>query len=147
RPAYEKLVARLEKRGRTGWVADEMAVLTSPDTYRLDPELAWLRLKGRVRKPRELAVLIELAAWREREAQARDVPRSRVLKDEVIEEVAQRQPRDAQALGGLRALPQGFERSRSAESILGAVERGLARDHSTLPPLAEPRGQVNGSGA
>jgi ribonuclease D len=137
RPAYEKLVGRLEKRGRASWVGDEMAVLTSPDTYRLDPELAWLRLKGRVRKPKELAVLIELAAWREREAQSRDVPRSRVLKDEVIQEVAQRQPRD----------PLGFERSRSAGDILAAVQRGLSREPSSLPRLAEPRGPVNGSGA
>jgi ribonuclease D len=147
RPAYEKIVGRLEKRGRVSWVADEMAVLTSPDTYRLEPELAWQRLRGRVRKPKELAVLIELAAWREREAQSRDVPRSRILKDEVIQEVAQRQPRDAASLGALRALPQGFERSRSADGIIAAVERGLARDPASLPSLGEPRAHVNGSGA
>jgi ribonuclease D len=147
RPVYEKLVARLEKRGRASWVADEMAVLTSPETYRMDPESAWVRLKGRIRKPRELAVLIEVAAWREREAQARNVPRGRVVKDEVIQEVAQRQPRDAQQLGHLRVVPQGFERSRAAEGLLGAVERGLARDPATLPVLAEPRVMPNGSGA
>src|ERR1700730_14829153 len=83
RDVYLKLVADLQERGRAEWVEDEMRVLTSPDTYRLEPENAWQRLKTRVRKPKELAVLIEVAAWREREAQARDVPRGRVLRDEV----------------------------------------------------------------
>ncbi|HML12639.1 MAG TPA: ribonuclease D, partial [Xanthobacteraceae bacterium] len=74
RDVYLALAADLERRGRAEWVREEMEVLTSPDTYRLDPESAWERLRTRVRKPRDLAVLIELAAWREREAQARDVP-------------------------------------------------------------------------
>ena len=75
RDVYLKLSADLERRGRIDWVREEMEVLTSPETYRMDPEHAWERLKTRVRKPKELAVLIEVAAWREREAQARDVPR------------------------------------------------------------------------
>ena len=83
RDVYLALVADLERRGRADWVQDEMSVLTSPDTYRMEPDNAWQRLKTRVRKPKELAVLIEVAAWREREAQTRDVPRSRVLKDDV----------------------------------------------------------------
>lgn len=147
RPVYEKLAHRLEKRGRTHWLEDEMAVLTSPDTYRLDPDIAWMRLRGRVRKPKDLAVLIELAAWREREAQQRDVPRGRILKDDVIQEVAARQPRDIGQLGSLRALPQGYERSRAAQDILAAVERGLARDHATLPPLLDSRPPASGSAA
>ena len=83
RDVYLALVEDLKRRGRADWVQDEMSVLTSPETYRMEPENAWQRLKTRVRKPKELAVLIEVAAWREREAQTRDVPRSRVLKDEV----------------------------------------------------------------
>src|SRR6266480_1633877 len=75
RDVYLKFVADLRERGRAEWVEDEMRVLTSPDTYRLEPENAWQRLKTRVRKPKELAVLIEVAAWRESEAQARDLPR------------------------------------------------------------------------
>ncbi len=80
RKVYEKLAADLDKRGRTNWVEAEMNMLTSPETYRMDPARAWERLKTRVRKPKELAVLMEIAAWREREAQTRDVPRSRVLE-------------------------------------------------------------------
>ena len=79
-------------RGRTDWVRDEMEVLTSPDTYRADPASAWERLKTRVRKPKELAMLMEVAAWREREAQARDVPRGRVLKDDTIGDIAVQAP-------------------------------------------------------
>src|SRR5205807_271742 len=88
RDVYLKLAADLEKQGRTEWMRDEMKVLTSPATYRMEPERAWQRLKTRVRKPRELAVLMEIAAWREREAQTRDVPRARVLKDELVGDIA-----------------------------------------------------------
>src|SRR5262245_3575726 len=92
RQVYLALSADLERRGRADWVGEEMEVLTSPDTYRADPESAWERLRTRARKPKELAVLIEVAAWREREAQARDVPRGRVLKDDVIGDIATHAP-------------------------------------------------------
>src|SRR5215831_13147661 len=84
RDVYLKLAGDLDKRGRSDWMREEMEELTSPDTYRFEPEHAWERLKTRVRKPKELAVLMEVAAWREREAQERDIPRGRVLKDDVI---------------------------------------------------------------
>src|SRR5665811_2354192 len=92
RNVYLKLAADLDKRGRSNWVEAEMSVLTSPETYRMEPDKAWERLKSRVRKPKELAVLIEVAALREREAQTRDVPRSRVLKDEVRGDIAVQAP-------------------------------------------------------
>src|SRR5438132_2071656 len=92
RDVYLALSADLEKRARTDWMREEMKVLTSPTTYRFEPEHAWERLKTRVRKPKELAVLIEVAAWREREAQERDVPRGRVLKDDVISDIAVQPP-------------------------------------------------------
>src|SRR5690606_3228329 len=88
RDVYRKLNADLQKRGRTEWLREEMDILTSPETYRMDPENAWQRLRARVRKPKELAVLIEVAAWREREAKARDVPRGRILKDDVVADIA-----------------------------------------------------------
>ena len=135
RQVYLKLVDDLRHRGRAEWVEDEMRILTSPETYRLEPENAWQRLKTRVRKPKELAVLIEVAAWREREAQARDVPRSRVLKDEVIADLAVQAPTSAEKLTHLRSLPKGFERSRWGEQIVETVKRGLARDPKSLPQL------------
>src|SRR6266481_941494 len=145
RDVYLKLVADLRERGRAEWVEDEMRVLTSPDTYRLEPENAWQRLKTRVRKPKELAVLIEVAAWREREAQARDVPRSRVLKDEAIADIAVHAPMTIERLANLRSLPKGFDRSKWGADIVAAVQRGIARDPAGLPKIERPRGNSNGA--
>src|SRR5271155_745783 len=145
RDVYLALVEDLKKRGRADWVQDEMQILTSPETYRMDPDSAWQRLKTRARKPRELAVLIEVAAWREREAQARDVPRSRVLKDEVIGDIAVQAPTTTEKLKNLRSLPKGFERSRWGEAIVAAVERGLDRDVKTLPLHARAQPVTNGA--
>src|SRR5262245_54187371 len=123
---------------------EEMKVLTSPDTYRFEPEHAWERMKARVRKPKELAVLMEVAAWREREAQGRDIPRGRVLKDDAVADIAVQAPTSIDKLGSLRSLPRGFERSKWGEAIVAAVERGLARDPRTLPRLERPRPVLNG---
>jgi len=144
RDVYLKLCADLEKRGRSDWMREEMKVLTSPETYRFEPEHAWERLKTRVRKPKELAVLIEVAAWREREAQERDVPRGRVLKDDVIGDIAVQAPTTTERLAGLRSLPKGFERSKWGEAIVEAVRLGLARDPKTLPQLERPKPPING---
>src|SRR5271155_5058155 len=145
RQVYLALVEDLKRRGRADWVGDEMGVLTSPETYRMDPESAWRRLKTRVRKPKELAVLIEVAAWREREAQSRDVPRSRVLKDEVIGDIAVQAPTTTERLKNLRSLPKGFERSRWGEAIVAAVERGLASDLKNLPRPVRMPPNANGT--
>ncbi len=144
---YEALSADLERTGRSEWLAEEMEVLTSPDTYQADPANAWKRLSGRMRKPKEIAVLMEVAAWREREAQDRDVPRSRVLKDEAVIDVATSQPRSVEALGRLRSIPSGFERSRTGAEILAAVERGLERDPKTVPVPERSRARGAGGGA
>jgi ribonuclease D len=145
REVFLSLSADLQGRGRSEWVGEEMEVLTSPDTYRADPESAWERLKTRVRKPRELSVLMEVAAWREREAQSRDVPRGRVLKDEAIGDIAMNAPTTTERLASLRSLPRGFERSKWGAEIIEAVKRGLARDLSELPRLDKPRQGINGS--
>ena len=83
-------------------------MLTSPETYRVEPDNAWQRLRTRVRKPKELAVLIEVAAWREREAKARDVPRGRVLKDDLVADIAIQAPTTIERLSSLRSLPEGL---------------------------------------
>jgi ribonuclease D len=147
RDVYLKLKAELERSGRTEWVQEEMALLTSPDTYSQEPERAWMRLRTRVRRPRELAVLMEMAAWREREAQARDLPRQRVLKDDALIEIVQQQPKTADELGRLRSLPKGYERSRAGETILSAVTAGLARDPKNLPRLTREKPMSNGASA
>src|SRR5215216_6604591 len=145
RDVYLKLSADLERRDRTDWVMREMEVLTSPSTYQLEPERAWERLKTRVRKPKDLAVLMEIAAWREREAQARDVPRGRVIKDEVISDIAVHAPTTPEKLAHLRSIPKGFERSKWGSDILAAVARGLARDPKTVPRFERTASAPNGA--
>ena len=147
RDVYQALAARLAQQKRIEWVREEMEVLTSPETYRLDPETAWQRLKLRVRKPIELAVLRALAAWREQEAQTRDVPRSRVLKDDAIYEIAAQQPTTQATLGQLRTIPRGFERSRAAGDILAAVRAALEIPKDELPRVPRHRAAANGNGA
>jgi ribonuclease D len=139
RDIYSYLRVKLEESGRLSWLDDEMTLLTSPSTYEQHPENAWERFRNRVRKPRDLAVLMEVAGWREAEAQTRDVPRSRVLKDDVLIELVLAAPKTAESLGNLRAFPRGMERSRAGLDILAAVERGLGRDPKTLPKLERER--------
>src|SRR5262245_19520461 len=145
RDVFKTLDADLKKRGRNDWVSEEMEILTSPRTYDNEPSRAWERLKSRVRNPKELAVLMEVAAWREREAQTRDVPRSRVLKDDAIGDIATHGPTSLERLANLRSIPKGFERSKWGSDIVAAVERGLARDPQSLPKLDRPRGNAGAS--
>ena len=121
---YEWMKARLEKTGRAAWVAEEVAALQDPSLYRLDPELAWKRLKPRTANKRFLAVLASLAAWREREAQARDIPRGRVLKDEALTEIAAHPPETPEALERVRAVPKGFANSRLGKGLSEAIAHG-----------------------
>jgi ribonuclease D len=146
RDVYLALADDLARRGRSEWVGEEMEILTSPETYRVEPENAWQRLKTRVRKPKELAVLIEIAAWREREAQARDLPRGRVLRDEVLGDIAIQAPTSFERLSHVRSLPKGFERSRWGADVIETVQRGLARDLKSLPPIDRQK-STNANGA
>ncbi len=147
RDVYAALSRQLEAEGRGDWVESEMAVLTSVGTYRTEPEDAWQRLKMRVRKPIELLVLQKLAAWREREAQSRDVPRGRVLKDDALFEVATQQPVTPEAMAQLRTLGRGFERSRTGEEILSIVRRAVETPRQDLPKIPKQRSGGEASGA
>jgi ribonuclease D len=135
RNVYVHLKQMLEKTGRTPWLQEEMAILTDPATYDIDPANAWQRLKLRVKGRKCLAVLVELAAWRERLAQSLDVPRGRVLRDDALYDIANQIPMSAEALGQLRTLSDGFARSQRAKEILDAVKAGLVRDPKTLPKV------------
>jgi ribonuclease D len=136
RDVYLSLKADLEKSKRSGWLEEEMASLTDPATYKSHPDDAWRRLKLRVKSRKALAVLIELAAWRERLAQSQDVPRGRILRDEALYDIANQAPATAEQLGELRTLSDGFARSARAKDIIEAVKRGVARDMKTVPPLS-----------
>jgi ribonuclease D len=125
RVIYEWMKARLEKTGRASWVAEEVAALQDPTLYRIDPEHAWRRLKPRTTNKRFLAVLASLAAWREREAQARDIPRGRVLKDEALSEIAAHPPETPEALERIRMVPKGFANSKLGKGLTEAIAVGL----------------------
>src|SRR6478735_7235991 len=131
---YEWMKVRLEKTGRQSWVAEEVAALQDPALYKLDPDQAWKRLKPRTSNKRFLAVLAALAAWREREAQVRDIPRGRVLKDEALTEIAAHPPETPEALERIRAVPKGFTNSKMGKGLLEAILQG-----GSAPP---PEGAV-----
>jgi ribonuclease D len=121
RVIYEWMKARLEKTGRESWVAEEVSALQDPALYKLDPEMAWKRLKPRTSSKRFLAVLASIAAWREREAQARDIPRGRILKDEALTEIAAHPPETGEALERIRAVPKGFTNSKMGKGLMDAL--------------------------
>jgi ribonuclease D len=124
RTIYEFLKRKLEESGRSAWVQEEIAALQDPALYALDPASAWKRLKPRTSNKRFLAMLATLAAWREREAQERDIPRGRVLKDEALSEIAAHPPEGAEALERIRAVPKGFANSRFGRGLMEAIEQG-----------------------
>jgi ribonuclease D len=147
RDVYLELVSRLEAAGRGDWVADEMAVLESRSTYEIEPEDAWKRLKMRVKKPVELCVLQHVAAWREREAKARNVPRGRVIKDDALYEIAQQQPKDAEALSRLRTIPRGWERSQQGATLVEIVNEALETPKDAMPRLPRQKQAPEGAQA
>jgi ribonuclease D len=143
RQVYELLSKELEKTGRAKWVEEEEATLTDPATYRLDPSEAWRRLKARSGNKRFLQVLAGVAAWREREAQTRDVPRNRILKDEALLEIASHPPPDAEHLSQIRALPNGYANSRAGKALMAALKDALAGPpppEFMVPPERRARG-------
>ena len=125
RVVYEKLQAKLQKNNRAEWLIEEMQLLTDPGTYDTEPLESWRRLKPRNPSQKLLRVLRELAAWRESEAQRLDIPRSRVLRDESILEIAAHAPTDSEQLARTRGLSRGMVEGKQGAAILAAVQRGL----------------------
>lgn len=140
RQVYLKLKARLEQNGRTLWLSEEMARLTDPETYAMRPEDAWLRIKTRGAKPRALAVLREVAAWRERAAQERDIPRNRLLRDEALLDIAGHPPTDDAQLSRIRGMPKGFASGPLGKALMQAIQRGIDTPKSEWPDMdRQPR--------
>jgi ribonuclease D len=141
---YEALCRQLEESDRAHWLAEEMAVLTNMATYIQSPEDVWRRLKIRSRNPQYLGVAKEIAAWREREAQRRNMPRGHILKDEAIQEIAAEMPERIETLSRLRAVSKGLAEGPAGEELLAAVQRGRNLPNDEVPkPSAQvilPRG-------
>jgi ribonuclease D len=133
RDIYEYLSDRLDKSGRKKWVAEEMAVLKDPATYQADPDTAWQRVKTRTQSGRFLAIVRELARFRETYAQQRNIPRSRVFKDDALVELASTKPQNEQDLGRSRLLLREARKGDVAQGILDSIKAGLAVDNADLP--------------
>jgi ribonuclease D len=146
RTVYRKLDEQLVRSGRAAWLADELAELTSPDTYRTDPREQWRRFRLRSPKPRFLAVLRELAAWRETAAQQRDLPRQRMIRDEALTEIAATPPKSADDLARVRGLSEGFARGRMGQEVLAAVQKGLSVPESEAPRFEDRTDLPRGTG-
>ncbi|MDH3593940.1 MAG: ribonuclease D [Rhodospirillales bacterium] len=141
RPVYKKLKNKLDRNGRAEWLKEEMDVLTTPATYALEPKTAWQRLKTRSNDRRYLAVMRTLAAWRETEAQRRDVPRGRVLRDEQLFDIAAHTPKNIEELARTRGLGRDLARGRIGQAILEAVQAGLAVPEAERP-MPAPRSEL-----
>jgi len=147
REVYRRLRARLEQEGRLEWVAQEMATLANPDTYRANPDTMWERLKPRSNSRKFLGLLQAVAAWREREAQRVNIPRQRVLKDETLLEIAATAPTTPEALARARGVTRGFAEGRTGASLLEAITAARAVPDSKLPLPTQTRDAVRPSAA
>jgi ribonuclease D len=147
RQVYLRLKQRLEQEGRLGWVAEEMAILTNPDTYRTDPETAWERLRPRSTNKRFLFTLKEIAAWREREAQRVNIPRQRLVKDEALLEIAATAPASPEALARVRGVTRGFAEGRSGTSLLEVLAAARRTPDADLAPAPQQRDSARPSAA
>jgi ribonuclease D len=141
RVVYRVFTEELKKSGRGDWVEEEEATLKDPAIYRLDPEDAWKRLKARTSNKRFIAVLMAAAAWREREAQTRDVPRNRILKDEALLEIAAHPPADAEGLEHIRAIPKGYAASKGGKALLAVIKEALENPRP-VPAAAPERKRI-----
>lgn len=135
RDAWPIMRDEMEKRDRMSWMDEEISILASEDTYTMHPENAWKRLKSKGFKQRPMSVLMEVAAWREAQAQSRDIPRGRILKDDALYEIARHAPKTKDDLDNFRAVPKGFSKSRHAVSLLEAVAKGIARPSDEMPKI------------
>lgn len=138
RAIYEFLSAELTRSGRESWVKEEMAILKNPETYTTHPDEAWLKVRTRSNSPRFLAILRELARFREAYAQGKDVPRSRVFKDDAMIELASTKPETEAELNRSRLLPREARKGEIAQGILSAVKAGLGARDLPQPKREEP---------
>ncbi|MET0547586.1 MAG: ribonuclease D [Caulobacterales bacterium] len=146
RDMYPLLQEELETRNRTDWVAEELGILTAPETYDVTPDNAWMRFKPRKTTAAYLAALKAVAGWREQTAQARDMPRGRILKDEAIYEIADQRPRSIDALTRLRGIPKGWAQSRMGHDLATAMDEALKDPEANAPKFERPAPSKPGVG-
>jgi len=133
RDIYVKLSKELEKKKRKTWIKDEMKILTSKETYKVDPHEAWKKVKINTNNRKTLGILQELSAWREEEAMRQDVPRGRVIRDDALANIALNPPKEQKDLGSMRGLPGGLADNSMGKAIMEAIKRGEKLKVKELP--------------
>ncbi|HUX78852.1 MAG TPA: ribonuclease D [Alphaproteobacteria bacterium] len=144
---YEKLYARILDEDRLHWMKEEVSILTDPATYMIDPYDAWKKIKVRSPKPRMLAILREITAWREITAQQRNVPRGRVLRDEVMLELSAASPRNVSELGRMRGLSSSFIDGKEGKTVLELIEKAHALPLEDCPQVKKEGASPPGASA
>ncbi len=148
RDIYSHLTKKIQENDRSSWVEDENQILTNIDTYVIQPENAWKRMRMKVNRPRDFAAMKLLAQWREQRAQDKNIPRGRVLKDDAILELAVQRPIRSERFDKLRAVPRGFSRSSASSEIIKLIKQVEQLDNDQLPKLPKrkngpsPKGPV-----
>lgn len=130
---YEKLLEILNKRNRATWVLEETEALLNPTLYDIKPQDAWARVKIKSPKPKQLAVLREVCAWRESKAQQKDIPKNRILRDETLVDISYNPPKNPKDLTRIRNFPKGCEEKELGKAILKAVNTALSKPESDYP--------------
>ncbi len=146
RKVYKYLRKQLEKSGRSHWLTSEMAILESPETYFIPPENAWKRIKARSNKPRFFAILQAIAAWREEQAHYQDIPRSRILRDEALLEIASNPPKDAEKLSHVRGIGKKFAEGKMGAGLLAAIRKGQELPDDQCPSVPQKTPPPKGLG-
>lgn len=146
RTIYKKLVARIAKSQRDSWLGEEMAILAEPKTYLVEPQEAWMRLKTRSTNPKFLAALRAVTAWREIEARARDIPRSRILRDEALLEIAGDPPSTVEGLLRVRGMSRGLAEGSAGANLLQALTAAFAAGPASWPQVEKTEPLPKGIG-
>lgn len=135
RDVYLVLSTTLEERERAKWLKEEMAVLESDSTYQNNPDESWKKIKQRSDKPRTLAILKEVAAWREIEAQRRNVPKNRIMRDETIVDMAIHEPQSIDELKRIRNISSGMAGSETGKHLLDLIQKARSLPTKDCPRL------------
>ncbi|OJW51531.1 MAG: ribonuclease D [Alphaproteobacteria bacterium 41-28] len=144
---YEKLYARILEEDRLHWLQEEVDILTDPRTYMIDPYDVWQKIRVRTPRPRMLAILREIAAWREITAQKRNIPRGRMVRDEVMIELAAASPRTASELGRMRGLSSSFIEGKDGKIVLELIEKAHALPLEDCPQVKKEGASPPGASA
>ena len=136
RTTYKKLKEKLEQSGREHWLSEEIGDMLNIDTYTIQPKDAWKRIKIRNSNRRFNAIVHRIAEWREEEAQRRNMPRNRIMRDEVLLELSAVRPTHTNALTSIRGLGANFASSKSGKDIINAIKESLELPDDALPKIS-----------